>query len=341
MRALKTILIILFSLIGLWLVLSLFGPKEVRVERSTVINAKPGTVYAYLSHLKNQDEWGVWRRMDKDARFEFTGVDGTVGARTSWNGDTLMQGSQTITALEPDKSVKSELAFGDLMVCQVSLDLAPVERGTGVTWSLHGAIPFQYRAMMLFMGADESLAKDFETGLSNLKTICESLQVEPVREQPVPAPSITGVERPVMLYFGDRKVVKWSEMEAFMGDTYAKVYELLSKAGIEPAGPATSIYLHWDEAGQQADMMAAVPVPASAKQLLKGMSFLETPASKALLHVHPGDPSGTQSVHASMDGKIKADGLKLNTYVLEEYISGPAQDPDTAKWVTNVVYLIK
>ncbi len=42
-----------------------------------------------------------------------------------------------------------------------------------------------------------------------------------------------------------------------------------------------------------------------------------------------------------MDGRMKADGVTLNTYVLEEYVNGPAQEPDTAKWVTNVVYLVK
>ncbi|HMW96641.1 MAG TPA: polyketide cyclase, partial [Flavobacteriales bacterium] len=68
MRALKTILIILGSLIALWLVLSLMGPKDSHLERSTVIKASPNTIFEYIRFLKNQDEWGVWYKMDPNAK---------------------------------------------------------------------------------------------------------------------------------------------------------------------------------------------------------------------------------------------------------------------------------
>ncbi len=86
---------------------SLIGPKTSHVERSTIINASPETVYNYAKYMKNMDEWGVWRNSDKDAKYELIGEDGTVGAKQTWDGDTVMQGAMTITALEPNRASRA------------------------------------------------------------------------------------------------------------------------------------------------------------------------------------------------------------------------------------------
>ena len=55
MRALKTILIILLALAALVVLLWLMGPKDFRVERSTVVNAPASAVYANISTLTAMD----------------------------------------------------------------------------------------------------------------------------------------------------------------------------------------------------------------------------------------------------------------------------------------------
>jgi len=341
MRALKTILIILLSLVGLWLALSAFGPKESNVERSTVINARPDLIYDHVRYLKNMDEWGVWRKSDVDAKYEMSGEDGTVGAKQSWDGDTVMQGSQTITALEPNKSVKSDLAFGNMMVSQLALDLSPVDGGTEVKWSLHADIPFQYRGMMLFMGMGDGVGKDFETGLANLKTICEVKQVEADKNVAATTFEITSGDRPAMLYFGERKRLKWSAMKEFYAATFGKAYGVVTSAGIQPAGAPSAVLFEWDVKNQEADLMAAIPVPAEAKNKLKGMSLYETPASKTYTIAYLGGYTGIGKAHEAMDARMAADGVTMNANVIEEYVTDPGTEPDSTKWLTNVVYLIK
>ncbi len=341
MRALKTILIIIGVLFGVWLLASLFGPKTTHVERSTTINATPETVYTYAKYLRNMYEWGVWRRMDKDAKYDLLGEDGTVGAKQTWDGDTVMQGSMTITALEPNKSIKSDLAFADFMVSQVSLDMAPTAAGTEVTWSLHGDIPFKLRAMMLFMGMGSQVGKDFEMGLADLKRICEEKQAAANKQAPAGSYQITVVDRPAMLYVGKRQVVKWAEMQEFFGKNFGTGFAAIGKAGVPPAGAPSGVYFEWNEKDRTADLIAAVPVAVDAKAKLKSLDFYEAPASKAYVIDYTGGYHGIGKAHEAMDSRMKADSVEYNEVVIEEYITDPGQEPDSTKWHTNVVYLVK
>lgn len=338
MRALKVVLIILLSLVGIWLLASLFGPKASHVEASTVIKAPPEAIYDYARYLKNMDEWGVWAKRDRDAKYELTGVDGEVGAKSSWDGDTVQQGSQTITGLDANKSIKTDLAFGDIMVSQVSIDLLPVAEGTEVKWSLHGELPFWMRAMAMVMGMDESVRKDFETGLANLKSIMEDKTAEAAK---APTYEIMTVDRPAMLYVGKREVVKWADMKDFFGKHFGEGMAAVGKAGVSPAGPPSGVYFEWNTADQTADMIAGIPVAIDDKAKLKGLDVYEAPASKALLIDYMGGYESMIAPHEAMDAYLKANNIEHHTNVVEEYVTGPGSEPDSTKWLTKIYYFIK
>lgn len=342
MRALKTILIIVAALAGLWLIISLFSPPGTNVVRTTTIKAQPATIYTYISKLKNMDEWGVWHNMDKNAVYTSEGEDGTVGFRTSWNGDTVMQGSQTITALEPDKSVKTDLAFGDFLVSKVSLDLAPKNDSTEVTWSLTNDIPFQWRAIMMFMGMGSGIEKDFDTGLANLKTICESKQAEADKAKAAePSYAVAVSEWPAKLWVGKREVVKWSDMKDFYTKHFGEGMAAVGKAGVPPAGAPSGVYFEWNEKEMTADMIAAIPVAMDAKAKLKGLDMYESPASKALTIDYYGGYSNMMAPHTAMDAYIKANNYTHHSNVIEEYLTDPGSEPDSTKWLTRITYLVK
>ncbi|HMU14211.1 MAG: SRPBCC family protein [Bacteroidetes bacterium] len=338
MRALKTILIILGSLIALWLVLSLMGPKDSHLERSTVIKASPNTIFEYIRFLKNQDEWGVWYKMDPNAKYELVGEDGTVGAKRTWDGQVVRQGAQTIVALEQDKSVKADLEFGP-MLGHGSLDLTPQGDSTKVSWSMRMEIPFIFRAAALFMANDEG-ARDFEGGLANLKTICEAKQVE-MDKASVPTFAIAVSEWPAKLYVGKREVVKWDDMKAFFTKHFGENMATVTKAGVQPAGSPSGVFFEWSEKDRTADLIAGIPVPLDARSKLKGSDLYEMPASKVLSLDYYGGYSGTAGAHMAMDKYIQDNHLTHHTNVVEEYITDPGQEPDSTKWLTRITYLVK
>ncbi|MGL4597156.1 MAG: SRPBCC family protein, partial [Bacteroidia bacterium] len=112
----QILLIILFSILGLValvLVLALFLKKEYAVERSIAIRKPKAVVFDYIKHLKNQDNFSKWGKMDPNMKKEFTGVDGTVGFVSSWNSTdkNVGVGEQEIKKIVPNERIDYQLRF--------------------------------------------------------------------------------------------------------------------------------------------------------------------------------------------------------------------------------------
>lgn len=345
MRALKTILIILLALMGLFVILGLMGPRAFRVERSTVIAAPAEVVFARVGKLGEMKNWGPWQAMDKDQVQHIEGTDGTVGAVWKWEGDTVGKGMQEIIAIEPNKSVRTRLTFLEPMkaVNEGTYDLEPLGDSTRITWGLQGENGLLGRVMGLFMDMDAMIGPDFERGLGNLKQLAEADALAIARQQAkmVDGFEVNIVERPALWYLGERKRVKWMDMEAFYSRTFGKAMGITHAAAVQPAAAPSGLFYAWDKVAQEADMMAGIPVPAGAKDKLKGMALVEVPAGKAYVIDHYGPYAQTARAHEAIDKKIKADGAIKGEVVIEEYITDPATEPDTAKWLTRVVYMLK
>jgi effector-binding domain-containing protein len=346
MRALKTILIILAALVGLLIILGLVGPKNYRVERSTVIAAPPEVVYGYVSKLASMKEWGPWQEMDKDQVQSIQGTDGTVGAVWVWEGDTVGKGMQTLTALEPNKSVRAELKFLEPMesVSTATYDLEAMGDSTKLTWGMEGENGFMGKIMGVFMDMDKMIGPDFEKGLATLKGLAEE-QAATVQAATM-ANTVGGylietVDRPETVYVGKRATVKFDAMTEFYGKTYAAAGPAIGKAGLEMAGSPSGVYFLWDEKKGVTDMMAAMPVKAAADLKVEGMDVHVVPASKMLHVAYLGAYEGSANAHYAIDEHIKAKGLTHYGNVIEEYMVGPGTEPDTSKWLTNIYYMIK
>jgi hypothetical protein len=55
-----------------------------------------------------------------------------------------------------------------------AFDFAPDGGQTNVTWSMTGPSAYMMKLMGVFMNMDNMIGRDFETGLGNLKKICET-----------------------------------------------------------------------------------------------------------------------------------------------------------------------
>jgi hypothetical protein len=337
MRTLKIIIILLAALLGVAFILALLGPSRTHVERTITVHASPTTAYGYISKLKNMQEWGVWQRMDRDARYTYTGEDGTLGFVAAWDGDTIKQGSQTIIGLEPDKAVRTELAFGDFMVSQAALTFEGVGDSTRIVWTLDGGVPFLMRPMAFFFNMEEAVGRDFEQGLMNLRPILEQAQ----QEADLSAYAIQVTERPAMIYVGRRAKVDWGKLKDFYAAGFGEGMQLIGKANVQPIAPPSGVYFEWDEVNRMADLIAGIPVAVSAKKQLKGIAFFEAPASKALLIDYVGGYNGLGKAHAAMDSYMQTNNLEFNGLAIEEYVTDPGLEPDSNKWHTNIIYFVK
>lgn len=347
MRALKTLLIILAGIGLLIVILGLTGQDTYRVERSTVIEAAPEAVYPYVSNLAYMKDWGPWQAMDPEQEQRIEGTDGTVGAVWSWKGEKVGTGAQTITALEPNRSVRSSLEFTEPFESRsdVSYDLEATAEGTKVVWANWGENDFMGRVMAHFGMMDRMLGGDFEQGLANLKELVEREEAERKAERAartVDGYLIESIENPEQVYIGKRnKKLKWDDMEAFFGTHFGAVAAAMGAAGIEPAGAPSGVYWDWNEADRTTDLMAAMPVAGGADMRLEGFDTHVVPAGRMLKVAYYGDYSQNMDAHLALDKYIKDKGLEHYGNVIEEYVTDPMAEPDTAKWLTNIYYMVK
>lgn len=116
-------------------------------------------------------------QMDSQMISTLTGIDGTVGAKQSWEGNKDMgSGSQEITNIDPPNRLDTKLMFHEPFERETNtyIKLLPIGTTTMVTWGFEAEIPYPFNFIMLFMNNEDAMGKAFGEGLASLKAICES-----------------------------------------------------------------------------------------------------------------------------------------------------------------------
>lgn len=344
MRALKTIGIIVLAIVAIVLLMATFGKKDFRVERSTTIAAPISAVYANVSSLAGMDEWGPWKEMEHNMTATLSGSpDGQVGAISHWKSDES-EGEQELAELVTDKYVKTKLRFLKPWAAnnEATFDLAPEGDGTKVTWGIQGPCDFMSRLIGVFMSMDKMVGPMFEKGLANLKTQTEKEYAEAAAaKSAAPAHDVATGDRPAAMYMGIKsdKNMPQADLEKFFMTNVPMVFEALGKAGVQPAGPLCGVYYDWNDEAKTTHMMVCVPV--AEKKKVAGLEAEDIAAGKAYWTTLNGPQSGAYAAHMAVDQKLHADGMEIGGVVLEEYVVGQGTEPDSSKWVTNIIYMAK
>lgn len=349
MKALKTLLVIVLAIVAIVIILGLMGQSEYRVERSAVIPAEVGVVWANVSDLEDHEEWSPWAERDPDMEVTITGEGGQVGQKSEWKGDeNVGSGYQQIAMLEENKAVRTDLHFiepweGNSVA---TFDLEDLGDSTRVTWGLEGENGFMGRVMSVFMDMDKMVGADYEQGLANLKKVsmADQAALDAERAKMVDGFTVETEQRPEMTYVGVRKTIPWSDMEKFFGSSFGKVFGALGQAGVQPQGAPTALYFMWDEENKRADILAGAGLAAADVAKLSGipgMSTYTVAAGEAYVIDYFGGYSGSGKAHMAMDKMIKRNGTSMREVAIEEYITDPENEPDSSKWHTRIIYPIK
>jgi len=175
MNTLLTILIVLLGIIAVLLLIALFAKKEYKVQREIVINVPLTKVFAYVRHLKNQDNYNKWVMVDPDKKTEFKGTDGIEGFIYAWNGNKKVgEGEQEITKINEGESIESEVRFVRPFagIAKSIMGTAAIaENQTKVKWDNVSKMKYPMNVMLPFV--EKMLSKDMDTSLTTLKTILE------------------------------------------------------------------------------------------------------------------------------------------------------------------------
>lgn len=170
MKTLKIIGITLLVLIALLLIVAFFAPKDYKSEREITINKPKTEVWNYVKLLRNQENFGVWYRMDSAMTKRYEGTDGTIGFVYTWESNKIGNGKQTVTNIIEGEKIESQLDFGFGEPANAYLSVEETSTGeTLVKWGIWGKSPYPWNLFNLLFDAGQ----DFDQGLQNLKEILE------------------------------------------------------------------------------------------------------------------------------------------------------------------------
>jgi uncharacterized protein YndB with AHSA1/START domain len=172
-----TLVYILGGAVLVLLVLYQVAPSSYDVSRTVEIGRPPEAVFNYLKYVRNQDQWSPWARKDPRMKKGFRGTDGTVGAVSTWEGNKQVgAGEQEIIRFVPGRRIETKLRFLKpwKSTSDAYMEVEPAPGGSLIRWGFKGSSGFPMRIMMLFMSMEKMVGKDFEEGLSNLKTLLEA-----------------------------------------------------------------------------------------------------------------------------------------------------------------------
>ncbi len=337
MKMLKILIYLVLGLGVLWVALGLFAKKDYHLERSIEIDAPKELVYGHVQHFKNFETWSPWAPLDPDMKISIEGADGTVGAIYKWAGnDDVGVGQQTITALAPDR-IDLEVQFAEPFESTAPSYFIFKENGkkTTVTWAFDMHIAFPWNGLAIFTDIDAGVGKDYAKGLENLKQVCEGIAHKKYRGY-----EVATEEMPEKYYVGIRKTVAFPDMQAFFGTTFSIAMQQIQKSAAEMAGAPAGLFWSYDTEAGTADMAAAIPVAANQK-FGSGLSVFSVGGKPALIIEYFGAYANSGEAHYAMDDYMAEKRLQSIPPVIEEYITDPGQEPDTAKWLTRIIYFVE
>jgi hypothetical protein len=172
---LKTVIVAIVAIVIAILIFAAAKPATYHVERSTTIAATPEKISPLLDDFHNWNQWSPWAKLDPNMRVTYSGSPAGQGAIYEWEGNSKVgKGRMEILATEPTlTSIKLDFLSPFTSHNSTNFVLEPQGATTRVTWTMDGPNTFLSKLMSVFVSTDKMIGKDFDTGLSQLKSAAE------------------------------------------------------------------------------------------------------------------------------------------------------------------------
>ena len=177
MKILTRIVFIILGIISIPLIIALFISKDASYAQTIEINAPIDVVWEQTNSLEDLDKWSPWNDYDPAMKKEMSGIDGTIGAKQSWESDAkeVGTGSQTISKIEAPNFFGTDLKFYVPYESEAKGYVKLAQEGdvTFATWGFESTMPYPMNLMKLVYNFEDMMAADWQKGLSRLKNLSE------------------------------------------------------------------------------------------------------------------------------------------------------------------------
>ena len=169
------VIYIILLLIAAIFIAAFLLPKIYNVEKSVIINKTTGDVMDKVGNLNFYSQWNPWQQADPTAKSTVSGTPKTAGHKYAWEGKKTGIGELRLVGLD-EKHIHFDLEFFKPWKSKAKDNWLFEPWGDGnetkVTWQNSGNLPFPVARLMGPM-IRKNLNHQFETGLNNLKKMCE------------------------------------------------------------------------------------------------------------------------------------------------------------------------
>lgn len=327
MKTFLRILLGLFILAVIVVLIGLFLPSKIHVERSLTIKAPQKLLFEQVNNLHNWENWSPWHRIDTSMKLEYSGPLTGTGAVYSWSSENKNAGNGKLTILfsKPYDSISTKMDFMEQGTAKGYYLFQNTDGGTKVIWGFSsnmGKNPF-YKYIGLFM--KKYIRDDFEKGLKNLDSIATNLPqyvVEIINLKEYP-------------YMSIKQKCNWDAVSAVMTNSYDKLMKYIQTAGAEMSGPPFVIYHKMEEGTIDIEM----GIPTSKELMSKGTILTGTQnQSVAASTDYYGFYDNIGEAHGVVQDWIIKMELEPAGVPMEVYVSDPSSETDTTKWLTRIYY---
>jgi effector-binding domain-containing protein len=336
MKFLKYLLYTLGAIAALVVTLGIFARKDYHIERSIEIEAPRAVVYDQVRFFRNFAKWSPWGKIDPNMQVSYDGIDGVPGATYCWEGNSdVGKGTQTLKSANPDR-IDIEVKFTEPWASTSPAFFVLEDKGekTRVSWGFDMHVGFPWNAMAMLTDINRGVGKDYERGLGNLKKLCENIMHPRYNGY-----EVTESDMPAQYFVGLRDTIKIGDIQDFYSKNMPKIIVSMLDT-TKTAGTPSGLYWLWDDKNQVTDMAAALQVATETKQVTGGYTTFVIPAGKALTVEYFGTYDSIGNAHRALDLYIAEKKLQQLSPVVESYITEPAKEPDTSKWLTKVIYWV-
>ncbi len=339
MKILKIVLIAVAVILGLFIVVGLFLPTTMSVEKSIIIDTPPNVPYSQVTNLRNMPKWDPWSNIDKSMETSYEGPIAGVGAKRSWKSkdEQVGTGSMTITKDEPFSNIEVELDFGDQGVATSYYKFEKVENGkTKVSWGFDSDVDIPIFGGYLCLMMEPMIEKEYIKGLESLKELSESIENQKdISDRKI---TIEKVESQTVICMTTATTQTDNDLAEKTGASYGQLLSNIQVNGMKMTGPLLTVTTKWEENAFVFDN--CIPVENIKGDLSAKVFESKTYSGYALKLEHLGSYDNLNSSYETILAYIAQMGLEITENPWEVYISDPSNTPEE-KLITHIYFPIQ
>lgn len=312
MKIIKLIGILLAAMIAIYLIISLFMPSKLSVERSIKINAPTSLVFDLVNTPRHWELWDPWVKYDTNQVRTYTDIKSSDSSGYQWKSElqSVGSGSLRITSSIADSMIKLRAVFDGQGDANFLFQFNKNDKATDVSWRIEIPMEFLFRLVGLMLRG--SLEQQITEGLDKLKSTAENNEANKM---------ISFVElMPMQIVFINDSTSDMTRVPELLGKAYVELKSAIIKSGAVINGAPMAITNRFDSAFWNFDAAFQIEKQINPKGRVR---FGVIDGGLFVKARHIGPYSSSIEVYNEVFKFIKTHKLIINGRSWESYINSP------------------